>query len=362
MPMAPDVERVLALQHTAGNRAVRRMLARQCATDQVLPSAEQTAPVSDTVFSVALRAATGGYDGVTITITTRDCQALLGYRMNGEGGGRSGAAASLPDDLRTVLRWSFSELGEFQIVLARDSRGDLHVASWEPLRRFGLPAGIARRGRGENVVVVMGSPSPDQARKLQFISAGLMERGNVVWYVERTGYELAGVDVADIESRAPGGRVHWITPENPLPDQLNQLPVDSVGRLVVYSHGVQGLVSLRYGWEGQGRPNYGLNRADARRVDGRILAPGALVDLESCQGGTNMQGGSLAQVVADTTGHDVQAWTGRTSYSDVNAGRGGVRASEYGFNRDAMREFLVRNFVAGDVPRHVTFRPGAAAP
>jgi hypothetical protein len=75
-----------------------------------------------------------------------------------------------------------------------------------------------------------------------------------------------------------------------------------------------------------------------------------------------MQGGSLAQVVADTTGHDVQAWTGRTSYSDVNAGRGGVRASEYGFNRDAMREFLVRNFVAGDVPRHVTFRPGAAAP
>jgi hypothetical protein len=351
---------ILALQRRAGNRAVgamlarRRLLQRSCRDGQATPDESETRPTSDTVFSVALRAATGGYEGVTFTITTENCGVRLGYQMHGEGGGRSGAASSLTDDLRTALRWSFGEAGEFRLVLARNTQGDLQFSSWEPIRRFAPPAGVARAGQGENVVVVMGSPSPDQAFKLQFITAGLRERGNTVWFVERTGYELANVALSEITSKAPGGRVRWITPESPLVDQLNRLPPGSVRRLVVYSHGVEGFVTLRYDWS---QPNYGLTRADARRVDGHILAPNGMVDLESCQGGTNLEGGSLAQVLADTTGHEVQAWTGRTSYADVNAGRGGVRGSQYSLSSDAFREFWVRNWTAGDTPREVTFRP-----
>ena len=358
-----DAARVLALQRQVGNRAVnalvgQRRLLRACRDGQAVPDQAETEPVSDTVFSVALRAATGGYGGVTFTITTEDCGVRLGYRMHDEGGGRAGAASGLVEDLRVVLRWSFNEAGEFQIVLSRDNRGDLAFSSWEPIRRFPPPPGVARSGPGENVVVVMGSPSPDQAQKLQFITAGLRERGNTVWFVERTGYELAGVNLSEITSRAPGGRVRWITPENPLPDQLNLLPPGSVRKLVVYSHGIQGLVTLRYGWSNH--PNYGLSRDDARRVDGNILSSGGVVDLESCQGGTNLDGGSLAQVLADRTGHDVVGWTGRTSYADVNAGRGGVRGSEYGLNWDAVREFGVRNFVAHDTPHRDVFRPHVA--
>jgi hypothetical protein len=43
-------------------------------------------------------------------------------------------------------------------------------------------------------------------------------------------------------------------------------------------------------------------------------APDGVVDLESCQGGSNISGGSLAQVLADRTGHDVKGWTGRVTY------------------------------------------------
>jgi outer membrane protein OmpA-like peptidoglycan-associated protein len=208
----------------------------------------------------------------------------------------------------------------------------------------------------ETVVVVIGSPSPGQLHKLQFVNAALRESGaEVIWYVERTGYELAGVDLEEITGQAPGA-LHWITPQTPLVDQLNALPRSSVARMVVYSHGVAGTVTLRYGWEEQGE-DYGLDRSDARDIDGTVFSPDATIDLDSCQGGTNLDGGSLAQVIADTTGHDVSAWTGRTSYADVNAGTGPVRGSEYGLSRDAFREWYVRNIEAGDEPRDVTFRP-----
>ncbi len=154
--------------------------------------------------------------------------------------------------------------------------------------------------------------------------------------------------------------MRWITPENGLVDQINALPRGSVQRMVVYSHGVDGMVTLRYGWDGKGKPNYGLNREQARRIDGNVFTASALIDLESCQGGTNLEGGSLAQVVADKTDRNVMGWTGRTSYADVNAGRGGVRGSEYGLNLDAVKEFWTRNVVAGDTPRRVTFKPSPA--
>jgi hypothetical protein len=352
-----STQRVLSLQRTAGNAAVTRLLQRACADGQSAPGASETEPTSRTIFSVTLTTASRGYEGVTFTITNRDCELRFGWQLHGEGGGRSGADPQLVEDLLAALRWCYAEPGEFRIVLERNNRGDLRFSSWEPLQRFPPPRGVARAAQGENVVVVMGSPSPDQRHKLQFITAGLRETGNTVWFVERTGYEAAGVDLAEIERRAPGGRVRWITPENPLVGQLNALPAGSVRRLAIYSHGVEGFVTLRYGWSD--KANYGLNRTDARAVDGRILSQGGIVDLESCQGGTNMDGGSLAQVLADTTGHNVEAWTGRTSYADVNAGTGPVRGSEYGLNSDALREWWVRNWVAGDTPREVTFSPAA---
>lgn len=206
------------------------------------------------------------------------------------------------------------------------------------------------------MIVVIGSPSPGQAYPLQFVTAALRERGDAEWFVERTGYELAGVDLTEITRRAPGGRVNWITPERPLVGQLNALQRGTVRRMVVYSHGLAGFTTLRYGWGDRGA-DYGINRDDARRIDGGIFTSDALIDLESCQGGTNMDGGSLAQVIADRTDRSVQAWTGRTSYADVNAGRGGVRGSEYTRSSDALREWWVRNVVAGDTPREVTFTP-----
>jgi hypothetical protein len=207
-------------------------------------------------------------------------------------------------------------------------------------------------------VIVIGSPSPDQGFKLQFVTAALLNKqADAVWFVEKTGYEAAGVALSKITDKAPGGRVRWITPENPLADQLNKLPQKSVRLMVVYSHGLAGIATLRYGWGDKGKPDYGLNRDDARKIDGDIFSDDALVDLESCQGGTNLKGGSLAQVIADRTGRKAYGWTGRTSYADVNRGTGGVRGSEYGLSTDALREFWVRNFEADAVPERKTFTP-----
>jgi hypothetical protein len=53
------------------------------------------------VFSVTLRAATSGYDGVTFTITNRDCQALVGYKMHGEATDKARwTADNLVDELK----------------------------------------------------------------------------------------------------------------------------------------------------------------------------------------------------------------------------------------------------------------------
>jgi hypothetical protein len=344
----PGVARQAIQRTPSDRREAARAIARQCAIAQAGPSAEERQEATDNVMRTALRCATEGWPGVEIAITNQDCRLLTGYRMQGDPGGPQRAAApSITDDLRTTLRWTFDSPGVYRIVLTRNTRGELQLGSWEPSQRL---------TNHPNVVVVIGSPSPDQAYKLQFVTAALREQGDATWYVERTGYELAHVDLDEITRRAPGGRVNWITPERPLVDQLNTLPRDTVRRMVVYSHGLQGIATLRYGWGGT-NPDYGINRDDARRIDGGIFTGDALVDLESCQGGTNLEGGSLAQAIADRTHHNVIGWTGRTSYADVNAGRGGVRGSEYTRSSDALREFWVRNVVAGDTPRRATFAP-----
>jgi hypothetical protein len=351
------------LQRRAGNRQVARAVAaltrapgavlqRACEIGQGLPPAEQNKSTSDLVFSVTLRAATSGYDGVTFTITNKDCQALLGYKMQGEPSGKARwTADNLVDELKVGLKWAFERPGVHRLEITPNAKGELAFTTYELEKEL---------ANDPNVVVVIGSPSPDQKHKLQFVTAALMEKGDALWFVERTGYEAAGVSLDEIKGKAPGGRVRWITPEKGLVDAINGLPNGSVRRMVVYSHGVQGQVTLRYGWEDKGKPNYGLNRDQARKIDGNVFTSSAVIDLESCQGGTKLEGGSLAQVIADKTDRDVVGWTGRTSYADVNAGRGGVRGSEYGFNTDAAKEFWTRNFVADDTPRRVTFKPAVA--
>ena len=360
-PVAPDrAATLLRLQRTAGNRAVRRILARACEDGQTGPGATDVQEARDTVFRTALRAAMNGYAGVTIRLTNHNCEALAGYSMHGDAGA-SGAwtAESLHEDLTYALKWSFESPGEYTITLLRNKQDELYMQEWNPVRRMenDRTPGAASAKAAANVVYVIGSPSPGQAYSLQFVNAALQNKqDDAVWFVERTGYELEKVALEKITAKAPGGRVRWITPEKPLPEQLNKLPAGSVRGLVLYSHGVDGIATLRYGWGEKGK-DYGLDRADARRIDGHIFSEKALIDLESCQGGTNMTGGSLAQVVADTTGHRTYGWTGRTSYADVNKGTGGVRGSEYTFSRDAVREWWVRNLVADATPERKTFEP-----
>ncbi len=352
---------LLRLQRSAGNRAVGRILARACEDGQTGPGASDVQEARDTVFRTALRAAMNGYAGVTIRLTNHNCEALAGYSMHGDPGA-SGAwtAEALHEDLTYALKWSFESPGEYTITLLRNAKDELYMQEWNPVRRMenDRTPGAASAKAASNVVYVIGSPSPGQAYPLQFVTAAVQgKQGEAVWFVERTGYEAAGVDLAKITAKAPGGRVRWVTPDDPLPGQLNKLPPGSVRHLVLYSHGLDGIATLRYGWGDKGKPDYGLDRADARKIDGHIFSETALIDLESCQGGTNMTGGSLAQVVADTTGHRTYGWTGRTSYADVNKGTGGVRGSEYTFSRDAVREWWVRNWVAEASPERKTFEP-----
>ena len=355
----PDT--VLALQRRAGNRAVGRVLARLCEEAQVAPPADDVKAAKDLVFSVALRAAMSGYPGVTFTLVNHNCDVRSGYKMHGDPGISSAwVADNLHEDLTYGLKWVFESPGEYKIELGRNKADELAMLLWEPVKRFenARTPGVPSTKAGSNVVIVVGSPSPDQGYPLQFVTAALLNKqDDAVWFVEKTGYQAAGVALSKITEKAPGGRVRWITPENPLVDQLNKLPQGSVRMMVVYSHGLAGIATLRYGWGDKGKPDYGLSRADARRIDGDIFSDDALVDLESCQGGTNLEGGSLAQVIADRTGRKAFGWTGRTSYAGVNRGTGGVRGSDYGLSSDAFREFWVRNFEADAVPERKTFKP-----
>jgi hypothetical protein len=145
---------------------------------------------------------------------------------------------------------------------------------------------------------------------------------------------LGGVDLTGIEQRAKGATVFWITPDRPLATLLNRFPPSSVGSLNVFSHGVPGMLTLRYNWPGQG--DYGLTRGDARTLAPSVFVPGAPLRFDSCNTATDPsllpgipdEDVSLAQVVANRTGLPVAAWIGRTSYRLVNRGRGGVIGSE----------------------------------
>ena len=219
--------------------------------------------------------------------------------------------------------------------------------------------------QGTETVVVVGSPQPREGYPSQFLYAALRDSYYPVrWLVERTGYEQAGVLLDTVREMAPGPPIQWVTPERPLVEHINALPARSIKRLVVHSHGVAGHVYLRYNWPGLA--DYGLTIAEAGKLSGVPFAQGAVIDLESCKGGQatvrtsgpdrpSVPSDSLAQAMANTTQRDVRAWTGRTSYADVNRGRGGVRGSRLGWTWDSLRELWAR--IESGPPRRRTFQP-----
>lgn len=216
-------------------------------------------------------------------------------------------------------------------------------------------------------VVVIGSPSPGELaanHPLQFVNAarsfGTDE--NTLWLVERTGYELGDVDPDHIEQLAAPARVEWITPENDLVAHLNRLPAGSIREFRVYSHGVPGNVTLRYGWPG--KSNYGLSIPNVRSMRADLFASDAQVRFDSCNTGTSdwyQPEGNLAQSFAEQSGRPVEAWTGRTSYTEVNQAAGerpaDVVASERQRGRHIDWTEVASRDLLGRTPVVRTFEP-----
>ena len=229
------------------------------------------------------------------------------------------------------------------------------------------PEMVQRNGNTASKVVVIGSPSPGEIRAnhpFQFVHAaqsfGVDE--NTLWLVERTGYELAGISLSQIEQMASLGRVEWITPERGLTANLNRLPARSIQTFHVYSHGVPGNVTLRYGWPNES--NYGLSIPQVRSMREDLFAPGAQIRFDSCNTGTSdwySPQGNVAQSFAEQSGHPVRAWTGRTSYRNINQAAGQrpaevveserQRGTSIDWTEVASRDLL------GRTPELQTFRP-----
>src|SRR5262249_20119754 len=143
-----------------------------------------------------------------------------------------------------------------------------------------------------------------------------------IWLVEKTGYEIYGVSLDYIKKAAPPGGYGWITPQATLVGWLNQFKDGSIQKLVVFSHGLRGLVALRYGWEGGGAASYSLSVADVANIDPKKFAVNATVEFDSCNSGVPESSGgqSVAQALANRIRVAVGGWTGRTSYADINSG------------------------------------------
>ncbi|MGD8405173.1 MAG: DUF4157 domain-containing protein [Anaerolineales bacterium] len=212
-------------------------------------------------------------------------------------------------------------------------------------------------------IIVIGSPSPDQAYGFQFVNAALCHSNdaNTIWLVEHSGYEMIyGTNPTFITDQAPAGGYGWITPSKNLVGWINSMPDRSIGRLVVYSHGVPGLVALRYGWTDAGMPDYGLNLQDVARVSPNKFTPNATIEFNSCNTGTTTRQGNIAQSFANQASHPVRAWTGRTSYAGINRGTCRVQGSRYTLSTDAIKEFWSR-WRAGTTPQLRVFTPQGGA-
>jgi len=175
-------------------------------------------------------------------------------------------------------------------------------------------------------VYVIGSPSPAEIQAnhpYQFVNAAQYQgvNENTVWIVERTGYEQGGVDLSIIESSISNGCLIWLTPTDPLYRILQrEFPANRIRSMNFYSHGLAGFVTLRYGWAAGRLPNYGLSLSEVQNINSSRFTPNAAIRFDSCNTGTDTDEGNLAEEFSYYSGRSVTAWTGRTSYSEVNDG------------------------------------------
>jgi hypothetical protein len=211
---------------------------------------------------------------------------------------------------------------------------------------------------------VIGSPSKDQKYQYQFVSAAKCRPNDAstIWLVEKSGYEIYGVSLSYISKEAVlahAGGYGWITPKEPLVGWLNSFKDGSIKRLVVFSHGLRGLIALRYGWEGVKAPNYGLSVEEVARIDQKKFAANPIIEFDSCNSGVPESSGglSVAQALANRLHAAVGGWTGRTSYADVNSGAScAVRGSRLSFSSDILSELWSRS-KAGGPPEYKLFQP-----
>ena len=210
-------------------------------------------------------------------------------------------------------------------------------------------------------VIVIGSPSPEQRYQLQFAAAAecLGKDSNTVWIVERTGYELYGINLKYFEKNAPRGGLIWLTPRSPLVDVLNKFGDQTIGRLVVFSHGVPGSVTLRYGW-GTSNPDYGLSIPDVARLSRGKFTADAYIEFNSCNAGSETDSGNLAKKLATQIDRPVNAWTGRTSYAPINTGTCKIGPSTVTSVKEFFTEEVYSQWIKGRVPRLKTFQPPPA--
>lgn len=182
--------------------------------------------------------------------------------------------------------------------------------------------------------------------------------------MEKTGYEIYGVTLDYITDKAPAGGYGWITPKENLVGWLNRFKDGSIKKLVVFSHGLRGLIALRYGWEDATAPNYGMSVEDVAKIDAKKFAANPVIQFDSCNSGVaDASGGlSVAQALADHLRTAVGGWTGRTSYADVNSGAAckvrGSGQTKNPFAGETWKEVWSR-YKAGGTPEYKLFQPAS---
>lgn len=217
-------------------------------------------------------------------------------------------------------------------------------------------------------VFIIGSPGPAEIRAghpYQFALAAVGAGGTgegCVWFVERTGYEAGGVDLAHLEDLAQGAEIRWIHEFNDVIQEVNGFAPGTITELRIFSHGLPGQVTLRYGWQERGMPNYGISIEQVQGARPDAFAPGAEVSVESCNSATSDFGsseGNLAQELAEHTQQDVEGWSGRTSYAEVNepGGTDDVVASQVVRGSHVDWTEMGSRFFFGREPERRTYSP-----
>ena len=270
--------------------------------------------------------------------------------------GRSDSGAAARVGQRAVRQAAVAPSAVSRLAVARQvSNGTVSTVQLQrnaaavptpALRVVSSPAELSAEGIFR--VIVVGSPGRNEVQlnhPFQFADAAAEQATGTttVWLVERTGYELGKVPLSGVQQRAGEAQVFWIDESHPLAYLLSQFRPRSIRRLEAYSHGIPGLLALRHGWPGVA--DYGLTTAQAKALSPTAFTDDATISFDSCNSGTPPFGeSSLAQAVASAAERPVEAWTGRTSYHDINV------AAETGMPYAPAKVKGSEVFAAGGVP------------